>query len=145
MTWSNVPVPDTICVPLLVGIVGEVFWPMSAITPTSSSIVLGIALLTLSIALIYACVEAAGDHTINSPGTLITSGPYSRSRNPMYVSWFLVVAAVLCFTGSIWFVAGLAVAVPLTHFAAILPEEAFLEGKFGDEFSSYREDVRRYL
>jgi protein-S-isoprenylcysteine O-methyltransferase Ste14 len=33
----------------------------------------------------------------------------------------------------------------VVHFAVILPEERYLEGKFGDRYSHYQRMVRRYL
>jgi len=35
--------------------------------------------------------------------------------------------------------------VVLIHYRAILPEERYLEGKFGDEYTSFKASVRRWL
>ena len=145
MTWSNVPIPDTISIPLVIGVALEIFLPMPVLAPSFSLVVLAALLLAISASLIYWSVKEAGSHSIDSPDTLITSGPFSHSRNPMYVSWFLIVIAAFCFTGSLWLILCLAVALPLTHYAAILPEERFLEAQFGVSYLKYRENVGRYF
>lgn len=102
-------------------------------------------LLATAVSLMVWSVKAVGGHSINSPDALITSGPFSISRNPMYVAWFLVVVATFCFTGSLWVVLCLGVALVLTHYAAVLPEEKLLKRQFGDSYLKYCESVRRYL
>lgn len=145
MTWKNFPVPDTISAPLAAGIALETLFPTAIFDPPPFSTILATALLVAAVSSMTWSAKAAGDHDINSPGTLITSGPFSISRNPMYVSWFAVVIAAFCLTGSLWFVLCLAVAFFLTHYVAILPEETFLEKQFGDSYLEYRKRVRRYL
>ena len=33
----------------------------------------------------------------------------------------------------------------VSHYGAILPEERYLEGKFGDEYASFKASVRRWI
>ena len=77
--------------------------------------------------------------------TLITSGPYSFSRNPLYLGGnvFVFLGAALLF-GSL-----AAVLITLIHFPFIdlfvRREEKQLERNFGDDWLQYRRRVRRWL
>lgn len=89
--------------------------------------------------------------TINptTPGAvsaLVTGGVYRYSRNPMYVGFTLVLV------GWGMYLANLAalIVLPPVYVAyidrfQILPEEKVLERLFGEEFESYRKNVRRWL
>ncbi len=145
MIWSNVPIPRTISIPLLIGIVAEVLFPIPLLDLSYFFFILAMVLLAIALSSMFWSVREVGKHDISASDALITSGPFSISRNPMYVSWFLVVIAAFCFTGSVWFVLCLAVAWPLTHYTAILPEESVLEERFGDSYVGYCKSVRRYL
>jgi len=145
VAWNNFPIPDTVSIPFVIGVGLEIFLPKAVFNPSFFLMALAILLLVISVSVMVWSVQEVGGHSINSPDALITSGPFSISRNPMYVSWFLVVIAAFGFTGSLWFVLCLAVALLLTHYAAILPEERRLEEQFGDSYVKYCESVRRYL
>lgn len=77
--------------------------------------------------------------------TLITSGPYRFSRNPLYLGGnaFVFLGAALLLGSPA------AVAVTLLHLPLVdlftRHEEKQLERDFGAEWSSYRERVRRWL
>ena len=76
---------------------------------------------------------------------LVRDGPFRRTRNPLYV------AAAGVYLGVAFWVDGLApfVLFPLVlvglHWAVVLPEERYLEGKFPDAYRAYRLQVRRWL
>ena len=79
------------------------------------------------------------------PRTLVTSGLYRYSRNPMYVGVLLILAGWAVGFRS-WplalYAAGVAVAV---HLRVILHEEPFLARAHGDAWTAYRARVRRWL
>ncbi len=76
---------------------------------------------------------------------LVTSGPYTVSRNPMYVGLAGLLAAHAAWRGS-W-----AALLPLAGFVAIIDrsqiqaEEAALLEKFGPEYSAYRATSPRWI
>jgi protein-S-isoprenylcysteine O-methyltransferase Ste14 len=77
--------------------------------------------------------------------TLIFEGPYRFTRNPMYVGLTLFEIGLGLLMNMVW-VSALAVpALATVHFIAVLPEEKYLSGKFGDSYRSYLGRVRRYL
>lgn len=75
---------------------------------------------------------------------LVTEGPYSVSRNPLYMGTFLLVIGVgLCFENLIMLAICAAVVVPV-HLVVVRMEERHLEQIFGDEFRAYKERVPRF-
>ncbi len=47
--------------------------------------------------------------------------------------------------GSGWIVAFTALSQVAVHLVAVRPEEAYLEGKFGDQYRHYKARVRRWI
>ncbi|GMK59898.1 hypothetical protein CspeluHIS016_0901150 [Cutaneotrichosporon spelunceum] len=81
----------------------------------------------------------------NKSSTVVRDGVYGLTRNPMYLS--------LCFgltAWGVWKKAPLGVGVIalfmlyMTRFQ-IIPEERALEANFGEEFTSYKKAVRRWI
>lgn len=76
---------------------------------------------------------------------LLTTGPFSISRNPIYVGNTLLVCGLGVAFDSLWIVGAAFVAATLTHHLAILREEAHLEARFGEAFRAYRATVPRWI
>ena len=77
--------------------------------------------------------------------SIIRTGPFRYSRNPVYVGAMLIHLGVGIATGSIWALATLLIAVLMAYFLVVVPEEKYLERKFGDECHDYKASVRRWL
>ena len=76
---------------------------------------------------------------------LVTSGIYRYTRNPMYLGMALIYAGVGLLADSTIVLAGLPIALIITHYGVITREERYLEGKFGDEYRAYKNIVRRWI
>lgn len=76
---------------------------------------------------------------------LVTAGIYRFSRNPMYVGFFLWLAACAVAIGALINLLLLPVFIVLVNRLYITPEEQALEALFGDQFSRYKKKVRRWL
>ena len=83
--------------------------------------------------------------TPQKSSSLVTSGIYRFTRNPMYLGmlmallgWCVYLAAPLAFLGPIFFM------LYIGRFQ-IAPEERVLTGLFGDEYAAYCKRVRRWL
>ena len=72
-------------------------------------------------------------------------GPYRFTRNPMYLQMVLVCVGVAILLGNVWIFALTPLCAWLLQRLAILPEEAYLERKFGDGYRAYKQRVRRWL
>jgi protein-S-isoprenylcysteine O-methyltransferase Ste14 len=77
--------------------------------------------------------------------SLVTSGVYRFSRNPMYVGMLLILTAWAVFLAvPLTLLGPLAFFLYLKRFQ-IEPEERVMGEIFGAEFSAYRAQVRRWL
>lgn len=77
--------------------------------------------------------------------SLVSSGVYNVTRNPMYVGLLLVLVAWAAFLSSALSLFGpLAFAAYIGRFQ-IRPEERALSALFGAEYSAYKARVRRWL
>ena len=92
-------------------------------------------------------MRAAGTHANPAKPALsiVRGGPYGFTRNPMYMALCLVQAGI-GFLLNDWvtllFVVPLAL---LLHFGVILPEERYLEAKFGEQYLALKREVRRWI
>ena len=77
--------------------------------------------------------------------TLITTGIFSITRNPMYLGLFFVTFSTVLFFGS-WFVIIILMFFVwyITKFQ-IIPEEEAMEKLFGVKYDEYRQKVRRWI
>ena len=76
---------------------------------------------------------------------LVTDGPYSLSRNPIYLgNTILTIGAGFAF-GIIWFIPLAFLAAFLTQKLAIEREEKHLAAKFGKHWRDYMHKVRRWF
>jgi hypothetical protein len=77
--------------------------------------------------------------------TLVISGPYKITRNPMYFGLALVYLGITIAGQSVWALILLPVVLAIIQRRAIEPEEPFLEKRFGSNYIGYKEKVRRWL
>jgi protein-S-isoprenylcysteine O-methyltransferase Ste14 len=77
--------------------------------------------------------------------TLVMSGPYRFTRNPMYVSMVCFYLAFALWFNIFWALIALPAVIGIVHVYVIGREERYLERKFGDDYREYRARVRRWL
>jgi protein-S-isoprenylcysteine O-methyltransferase Ste14 len=142
--WDNIPLPE----PHIIGILtsGALHlarpWRLPGNKPLYRDV--GWSLVGTGVAISASAVRAASDVELERPSTLISSGPYAISRNPMYVGWTLLYLGVSLVTRNAWMVASLPLVGGIIH-REVLREEHTLEGVFGVEYSRYRKFVLRYI
>jgi protein-S-isoprenylcysteine O-methyltransferase Ste14 len=76
---------------------------------------------------------------------LVTSGPFQRFRNPIYIADVMLLLGIAEITKNVWFAVLAALFVPLVTWLAILPEERHLEARFGKAYLDYKARSRRWL
>jgi protein-S-isoprenylcysteine O-methyltransferase Ste14 len=84
-------------------------------------------------------------HTAATPTRLVESGPFHYTRNPMYLFGAIGYAGLALLLGQLWSLALMPLVHAATHYGVVLPEEQFLERRFGDAYSRYRGRVPRWL
>ena len=82
---------------------------------------------------------------VDHASTLVTSGVYRVTRNPMYVSLVLLLCAWAAWLGRPVAVLGPVVFVLVIDRFQIVPEEVALFAKFGSAYADYRRAVRRWI
>ena len=116
----------------------------------SVSLSLGVALAVVSASLAVWAVrvmKAAGTNVRpDRPAlTIVRSGPYQWTRNPMYLSLCLLQLA-LGFVLDGWIPVLSAIPLMLIlHFGVVLREERYLEAKFGEQYLAFKRGVRRWM
>ena len=90
--------------------------------------------------------RAATTFDVRKPASaLITEGPYRFSRNPSYVSLTLLYLGIGILLNNGWILILVAPVLLVMDLWVVRREERHLEAKFGEEFLSYKEAVRRWL
>jgi len=67
---------------------------------------------------------------------LVTTGLYSRIRNPIYVFGSLMILGIIIWSGKLLFLLFLAILIPVQIYRS-RKESGVLEAKFGDEYRQY--------
>ena len=116
----------------------------------SACLVCGIVLVILAPTLAGSALVAmkAGGTNVNpsKPAlTIVRSGPFRFTRNPMYLALCLLKVALGFFLNdwlTLLFVVPLAL---IMHYGVILREERYLSAKFGEPYLELKRDVRRWI
>jgi protein-S-isoprenylcysteine O-methyltransferase Ste14 len=77
--------------------------------------------------------------------TVVESGPYRFSRNPIYLGLVGVYAGVTLLLNTTWAILLLPVTLLLMYFLVIQVEEAHMRDRFGETYEAYRRRVRRWI
>jgi protein-S-isoprenylcysteine O-methyltransferase Ste14 len=125
------------------------FLPLPFIAQSSArplGAVLLIVNLLIGLPAVRSMIAARTSPNPNRPThALVFSGPYRFSRNPMYIGLTLLYAGLAIFFQLPWGLVLLPAVVWLITRGVIVPEEKYLEQKFGVEYLSYKSRVRRWL
>ncbi len=77
--------------------------------------------------------------------TLVTTGLYRFSRNPIYLGMTLAYLGVTLLADSLLALVVLPLVLIFVRFGVIEREERYLEGKFGEAYRAYKGRVRRWI
>ncbi|HET9951315.1 MAG TPA: isoprenylcysteine carboxylmethyltransferase family protein [Candidatus Eisenbacteria bacterium] len=77
--------------------------------------------------------------------SLVDHGPYRLTRNPMYVGLTAAYTGLALVQNRLWPFAFLPFVLAILVAAVILPEERYLEERFGDDYRAYKRRVRRLI
>jgi protein-S-isoprenylcysteine O-methyltransferase Ste14 len=111
---------------------------------------LGAMVFVLALALvvwaIVTIIRAGSNVPTNLPTTtIVESGPYRFTRNPIYLCMFLGLIGLAIVFDNLWLLMMLVPFALVIRYGVVTREEAYLERKFGDVYLGYKSRVRRWL
>lgn len=117
------------------------FWP---------AFFMGIFFVSGGAALMIWAIKTFIAHETNVPTdmpatTIVTKGPYSVTRNPIYIGLTLLYCGFSFMVNTGW---AFLILIPLLwviHRRVVLEEEDYLEAKFGQDYLDYKNKVKRWL
>ena len=134
---------------IVLGLLVHIVWRRHILPPFIGAAVGAPLTLAAAALFIYAVrtFRAAGTPV---PGTrptttIVRTGPYSFSRNPIYLAFSLFQLGLALWVNSLGVLLALVPAVALMSFVVIPREERYLGARFSSEYASYKASVRRWL
>jgi protein-S-isoprenylcysteine O-methyltransferase Ste14 len=80
-----------------------------------------------------------------APTRLVVTGPFRYSRNPAYVGLAVSYLGICLLTRARWSLLLLPAVLATIDQGVIEREERYLRRRFGDDYDSYRSEVRRWI
>lgn len=105
----------------------------------------GAALIGAGITALISAKTTANPLTPELSASIVTTGVYGLSRNPMYAGFLLMLAAWAAFLENIFPALLLPLFVLYMNRFQIIPEEKVLLNKFGEAYVRYLKSVRRWI
>jgi protein-S-isoprenylcysteine O-methyltransferase Ste14 len=148
----RIPVPWVFILAYLVGFVVQLYLPIpvQAAKVVRISLIIGLVLVAIGVAFAFSALGIFKKRSTTTipferPTSLVMSGPYRFSRNPMYVGLTLIYLGVAGTRAELWPVIVLPVLLAYVNFIVIPVEEQYLREAFGDSYAQYSARVRRWL
>lgn len=83
--------------------------------------------------------------TVKPATSLQTKGIYAFTRNPMYLSLLLLYCGLAFLLGNWWTFVLLLFLIAVIQLYVIRREEGYLHAAFGEQYDTYRKNVRRWI
>lgn len=142
---------------LLAGIAAAAIWGLSAMLPgihlplwfrlsaALLCVLLGLGVCVAGVLEFRRARTTVDPRKPESSASLVCSGIYAVTRNPMYVGFTLLLLALATFLASPWSLLIVAGFVLYLNRYQIRPEEQALTELFGQEFRDYQSRVNRWI
>ena len=144
-----IPPPVLLIAAVVLSVAAHRLWfgPFTFSLPRTA---LGLAIILASFVLVAWCVrlfkKAGTPYRPVSPATtIVSSGPYRLSRNPIYVGMGGLLIGLGILLGSYVFAVAVVLFIAVVHVGVVLPEERYLQSLHGDTYRQYMHSVRRWL
>lgn len=153
MSPLTLKVPPPIAAAIVAGImrlISSATVTLASPTTVRISVVAFIAIAATGFSLAGAIALRQAKTTINptkpeNASSLVVSGVYRITRNPMYVGLLLMLVAWCILLSAPWAIAGPVVFFLYIGKFQIEPEEQVMSQKFGADYLAYKVRVRRWL
>ncbi len=143
--------------PIIMVVTALAMWTLSWVTPTipvpaairygvaGVLFVIGVSAASLAFSSFRRAGTTANPVAIDNAASLVTTGIYAFTRNPMYVGLTMLLVILALLLSNAWLLFGpLLFVLYITRFQ-IIPEERVMQAKFGSAYDAYRTRVRRWL
>lgn len=142
--------PIALAIALVLAFALNWFWPLPFVPLATPHIQVGVllaigALLIIRWAIVTFRKARTNILTSQATTTIVSTGPFAYSRNPIYVAALIGMAGAAIAFDSLWFVAALIAIWFVLRFGVIAREETYLERKFSTSYLDYKSKVRRWL
>lgn len=143
------PPPVIAALLLVVGVVLELNFPVKILNVIFTSL-FGWLLVLSAFVIAGLCIlkfrrKGTNIQTRKPATTIVTTGFYRFSRNPIYVSFVILLLGLGIAFNSLWIFLSVVPFVAIMNWGVISREEAYLEHKFGEDYLTYKSQVRRWL
>ena len=148
LPWPPIIYLTAIAISVLLNALYHLPWfgqPVSAILFVLGSVMI-VAFVALNISAIRV-MHRAGTTVRPDRGTdhLVTDGPFSLTRNPLYLAGTMLVLGIGLVSGIAWFLLLAILAAFTVQKVTIEREERHLQARFGETYLDYSRRVRRWL
>ena len=144
--------------PVVVGALAALLmWALGAVAPSGALTIPGTTWLGVGLVCLGAAIMAVGVLTFRASRTtidprvpgkatqLVSHGIYRLSRNPMYVGLATILLGWAIQLSNVYALLTLPLFVLYMSRFQIQPEERTMQTLFGDEYTAYTNNVRRWL
>ena len=148
LPWPPIIFLAAIAVSILLGTIYPLPWFAQPLSGILSAI--GWSMIAAFVALNISAIRAmrrAGTTVRPDRGTdhLVTDGPFSFTRNPLYLAGTMLVLGIGLVSGIVWFLLLAILAAFTVQKLAIEREERHLQARFGETYLDYVGRVRRWI
>ncbi|MDG6995376.1 MAG: isoprenylcysteine carboxylmethyltransferase family protein [Nitrososphaerota archaeon] len=146
----EVPAPLVFIAFLLLGYVFNLLLPIRFSAPRTPIVTLGVIFLVSAVLLAVSAfreMRKAGTspNPAKLPIRLVVDGPFSFTRNPIYISFALGYTGIALIFETLWSLPFLAIALILVDRLIVAKEEQLLKASFGEDYARYKSKVRRWI
>jgi len=136
--------------PVFLGALIHVFIWSGEVIGGKIGLVVGLVLISVGVVLMYwswITMRRFGEHP--EPGvpteTLVTTGPFKRTRNPIYSGFLLIAAGLAISLSAMAILVSVFFGVALLTALVIRREEAYLLREFGEIYTKYENRTGRWI
>jgi len=148
LQWIDMP-PIWLAACLVLAWWQKTIWPVGSFGPVWADLLGGLLVGGGVLLMALAVFEMQRHKTTLIPhkeaARLVTTGIFSRSRNPIYLGDSMLLAGLILYWDAVLALPLVPLFVWLIEKRFILPEEMRLRRKFLAEFSKYEQQTRRWL
>ncbi len=135
---------------VFLGVVIHTFWPVEipltvAFGRIATILLLGLGVSTIALSFREFYRAQTSVRPDRGANALIRTGPFAYSRNPLYVAVAALILGLGVWVNNAWICVMVAPLVLVMNGAVIVPEERYLDQKFGRDYVDYKKAVRRWL